>query len=73
MLECVKRESGKFGGLHSTSLAHPVCQPMLFDLDDAKKHFLHFYPAFTVIIEAPFALNVKIILDDAIATAALRH
>ena len=34
---------------------------MLFDLDDAKKQFLHSYPLFTPDIEAPFALKVKII------------
>jgi len=37
---------------------------LLFDLDDAKKQFLHFYPVLTVIIEAFFASNVKIILQD---------
>ena len=34
---------------------------MLFDLDDAKKQFLHFYPLLTFNIEAPFAINVKVI------------
>jgi ABC-type sulfate transport system substrate-binding protein len=36
-------------------------QPMLFDLDDAKKQFLHFYPLLTFNIEAPFAIKVKVI------------
>jgi uncharacterized protein YhhL (DUF1145 family) len=36
---------------------------MLFDLDDAKKQFLHFYPLLTVNIEAPFAANVKVFIE----------
>jgi hypothetical protein len=39
-------------------------QPMLFDLDDAKKQFLHFYPLLTLNIEAPFAGNVKVIMGS---------
>jgi hypothetical protein len=35
---------------------------MLFDLDDAKEQFLHFYPLLTLNIEAPFDRNVKIIM-----------
>jgi hypothetical protein len=58
----VKRESGKLIGLHLTSVnpAWWSSQPMLFDLDDAKKQFLHFYP---VLIEPPFAINVKVIIE----------
>jgi hypothetical protein len=37
---------------------------MLFDLDDAKKQFVHSYPLLTVNIEAPFAANVKIIIRN---------
>jgi len=40
-------------------------QPMLFDLDDAKEQFLHFYPLLTLNIEAPFGRNVKIINGNA--------
>ena len=36
---------------------------MLFDLDDAKRQFLHFYPLLTVNIEAPFAANVKVFIE----------
>ena len=36
---------------------------MLFDLDDAKKQFLHFYPLLTFNIEPPFAINVKVIME----------
>jgi hypothetical protein len=35
---------------------------MLFDLDDAKEQFLHFYPLLTLNIEAPFGRNVKVIM-----------
>ena len=41
-----------------------LSQPMLFDLDDAKKQFLHSCPLLTVNIEAPFVANVKIILRN---------
>jgi len=37
---------------------------MLFDLDDAKQQFLHFYPLLTLNIEAPFASNVKVIMGS---------
>jgi hypothetical protein len=36
---------------------------MLFDLDEAKEQFLHSYPLFTLSIEAPFARNVKVIME----------
>jgi hypothetical protein len=60
----IKRDSGKVNGLHSTSVQTTYWspQPMLFDLDDAKQQFLHFYPLLTLNIEAPFAGNVKVIM-----------
>jgi hypothetical protein len=47
-------------------------QPMLFDLDDAKEQFLHFYPLLTLNIEAPFARNVKIIMGILHAESSMR-
>jgi hypothetical protein len=44
---------------------------MLFDLDDAKKQFLHFYPLLTFNIEAPFAIKVKVIIGMAAVRAVL--
>jgi hypothetical protein len=46
---------------------------MLFDLDDAKKQFLHFYPLLTFNIEAPFALKVKVIMGIARSRSALHR
>jgi hypothetical protein len=62
----IKRDSGKVNGLHSTSVQTTYWspQPMLFDLDDAKQQFLHFYPLLTLNIEAPFASNVKVIMGS---------
>jgi hypothetical protein len=45
---------------------------MLFDLDDAKEQFLHFYPLLTLNIEAPFARNVKIIMGILHAESSMR-
>jgi ABC-type sulfate transport system substrate-binding protein len=44
---------------------------MLFDLDDAKKQFLHFYPLLTFNIEAPFAIKVKVIVINGNSAFAL--
>jgi hypothetical protein len=38
---------------------------MLFDLDDVKKQFLHSYPLLAFNIEAPFAVNVKVLIGMA--------
>jgi hypothetical protein len=38
---------------------------MLFDLDDVKKQFLHSYPLLAFNIEAPFAINVKVLIGMA--------